>query len=70
MAGIGVVRRMQNQSGGSIVNGATVAGSSLRHIETNASGSIVTGVPSSGSYKAVSNQTVDNGNIAEFVRTA
>ena len=69
-AGIGVVRRMQNQSGGSIVNGATVAGSSLRHIETNASGSIVTGVPSSGSYKAVSNQTVDNGNIAEFVRTA
>lgn len=68
--GLGVVRRMQNVSGGTILGGTEdIPGASLRYIETNASGSIVGTSLVTGSYKLNSKMDIENNNIGEFVRT-
>jgi len=69
--GIGVVRLMRNDSGGSIAPNATVAGSQLAFFTQDTAGNTLgAGSPGTGTWKNVANITVDTttARIAAFVR--
>jgi len=68
--GIGVVKRMANNSGGSISNQATVAGSSLLFFQSDSNGITVSAGAASGTWMNVTGLSVAASNRGDFVRIA
>ena len=71
--GLGVVKKLKNNSGGSIANGATVSGSLLAHYFVDATGTLIEAGATGGSgttWMNVSGSNVGNGNGVEFVRVS
>jgi hypothetical protein len=67
---LNVVKLMKNVSGGSISNGASVAGSSLDLVRFDASSTIDAGGSIGGTWKCVHGRNVSNNFSAQFVRIA
>jgi hypothetical protein len=69
--GLGVVRLMKNKSGGTIVDQATVAGSSLKAVFFNASNALTeSSATIGGTWKNVGGSLVVDDGTREFVRIA
>ena len=67
-AGLGVVRRLVNASGGAVASSATVAGSSLLSYRNDAAGNVTNIVFLAGTYKNVSGGSIPDAAIGDFVR--
>jgi hypothetical protein len=70
--GIGTLRLMENNSGGTILNGATIAGSSLRYAYASVGGVVTPLGSATGTWKNVVNNVNDTtgGVFTYFVRIA
>ncbi len=71
LSGIGVVKLMQNVSGGNIGAGSTISGADLRGVQLDSSGSSwsSTGIPA-GTWKNVSGGITPDSAARDFVRIA
>lgn len=68
--GIGVVKRMSNNSGSSIPGQATVSGSSLLFFQSDSTGSSVSAGSATGTWKNVTGLAIAASNRGDFVRIA